>query len=524
MRSSILKLTLLIAAFLLPTSMNALAESDNALAELDEYIEKKEAFDNQKRQRINGYIKQAEKTADNKKKYDLYMKVADEYTLFKSDSAIIFYNKAYDTAMAAGNEGDAIYARIKKVRPEMIAGFYAEAQDEFRVIETMQIPEEILSDYYECGYRLYSFSLNSLEEGSSFYEKYNDNTIRFRKKWVSSLPEESDLRRLYEAEQLINDGNANKAKIILTDLIASLKSESNDYALACAFMSKIYKLQGNRRECIHYLALSAISDIQSSVKENQSIYELSIMLFEDRQIDKAYKYIFESLKDAAFCSAQMRVYKASGTIPIIESAQRKEMEAHDRMLMTYVMVSVFLLLGLGLTVFLLMKQMRKLSDTRRKLKDANMTKDEYMGQFLELCSIYMKRLDSFTKLVSRKLTSGQTEDLMKMIKSQKFSDEQHGTFYKEFDNAFLKIYTTFIDDVNALLREDQRIDIEEPGRLNTELRIYALMRLGIDDSSKIAEFLRYSVNTIYAYRNKMKNKAADRENFEETVMKIGVID
>ena len=156
--------------------------------------------------------------------------------------------------------------------------------------------------------------------------------------------------------------------------------------------------------------------------------------------------------------------------------------------------------------------------------NGGMTKDEYMGQFLELCSIYMKRLDSFTKLVNRKLVSGQVDDLVKMMKSQKFSDEQHSTFYKEFDNAFLKIYTTFVDDVNALLRPEERFEIEAPGSLNTELRIYALLRLGIVDSSKIAEFLRYSVNTIYAYRNKMKNRAIDRDSFEKNVMKICIID
>ena len=110
------------------------------------------------------------------------------------------------------------------------------------------------------------------------------------------------------------------------------------------------------------------------------------------------------------------------------------------------------------------------------------------------------------------------------MKSQKFSDEQPSTFYKEFDNAFLKIYTTFVDDVNALLRPEERFEIEAPGSLNTELRIYALLRLGIVDSSKIAEFLRYSVNTIYAYRNKMKNRAIDRDSFEKNVMKIGIID
>ncbi|HIR36980.1 MAG TPA: hypothetical protein IAC93_01240, partial [Candidatus Limisoma gallistercoris] len=175
-------------------------------------------------------------------------------------------------------------------------------------------------------------------------------------------------------------------------------------------------------------------------------------------------------------------------------------------------------------VLLLMKQMKKLSRARMKLKEANTTKDEYMGQFIELCSVYMRRLDSFTKLVNRKLTSGQIDDLIKTTKSIKFNEEQHREFYQAFDLAFLKIYTTFIDDVNALLRPEERIVVDTPGSLNTELRIYALYRLGIVDNSKIAEFLKYSVNTIYTYRNKMKNKATDRANFEDSIMKIGTIE
>lgn len=320
------------------------------------------------------------------------------------------------------------------------------------------------------------------------------------------------------------DGKQAVAKMILVDMIPSLRRDGNDFALACAFLAKIYRSEGKSEESVRYFALSAISDIMCAVKENKSILDLSMILYGEGDIDRAYRYIFTSLEDAAFCNAQMRVYNVSRLLPVIESQHREEVAEHERMLMMYIVVSFFLLIGLAVAVFYLVKQMKKLTRTRLKLKEANMTKDEYMGQFLELCSIYMKRLDSFTKLVNRKLVSGQVDDLVKMMKSQKFSDEQHSTFYKEFDNAFLKIYTTFVDDVNALLRPEERFEIEAPGSLNTELRIYALLRLGIVDSSKIAEFLRYSVNTIYAYRNKMKNRAIDRDSFEKNVMKIGIID
>lgn len=506
------------------SSVIAHATARDELDRLDHFIETKKSCDKIKQKRISDIKDSLAKENDPVRKFDILMRLGFEYTLFKADTAITYYNKAIMTAESSGDTIKALRARLKKVRPEMIAGFYAEAHDEFRQLGQSYIPDSLQSEFFECGYRIYSFALNSLEPGSQFYDNYYRNTEEYRKKWIESLPAESLTRRLYEVEQATWDGKAMMAKVLLGDLLSELKEDTNDYALACAFLAKILKSEDKIEDSMKYFALSAISDIKCSVKENQSLYELSMMLYRKGDIDRAYKYIFSSIEDAAFCNAQMRVYNASAMFPVIESAQREEVVSHERMLMTYIIISCILLIGLIITVLFLVKQMKKLTVARLNLKEANMTKDEYMGQFLELCSIYMKRLDSFTKMVNRKLTSGQVEDLIKTMKSTKFSEEQHGNFYKEFDNAFLKIYTTFVDDFNMLLRPDERIIIDTPGTLTTELRIYALLRLGINDSSKIAEFLRYSVNTIYTYRNKMKNKAVNRETFEEQVLKIGIIE
>ena len=523
------KFRLALSLFLLFVSVQtAVAVSVAELDSLDRYIGLKKMFEGKKYARID----KEKRAVASRSSFSSYMKLGEEYTLFKADSAIFYYDKA---AELASSPTDSLLVRLKKVHSEVIAGYYAEAYSDFKTISRMEIPDALLSEFYESGYRIYSFSLNGSAEGGLFYDRYYSNTVAFRKKWIESLPVSSNTRRLYEAEQAMADGKQAVAKMILVDLIPSLRRDGNDFALACAFLAKIYRSEGKSEESVRYFALSAISDIMCAVKENQSIFDLSMILYGEGDIDRAYRYIFASLEDAAFCNAQMRVYNVSGLLPVILALindhlarsffrTSEEVAEHERMLMMYIVVSFFLLIGLAVAVFYLVKQMKKLTRTRLKLKEANMTKDEYMGQFLELCSIYMKRLDSFTKLVNRKLVSGQVDDLVKMMKSQKFSDEQHSTFYKEFDNAFLKIYTTFVDDVNALLRPEERFEIETPGSLNTELRIYALLRLGIVDSSKIAEFLRYSVNTIYAYRNKMKNRAIDRDSFEKNVMKIGIID
>lgn len=488
---------------------------------LDKLITEKDHFDSMKHARIDSLKSLISSTSKDPNKF---IALGDEYTLFKADSAMLYYSKALDIAEETGDSELALYIRLRRIRPEMIAGFYAEAHDAYRQISQNGIPEKLLSDYYECGYRIYSFALNSAETGSSYHDRYYTLTNDFRQKWIASLPESSKVRQLYEAEQALWDKKYSKAKLIAGELLSELPETSNEYAIAAAILANLMKQQSNMAECMRYFALSAISDIKCSVKENNSIFELSLALFESDDIDRAYNYIFASIEDAAFCNAQVRVYNASRMLPVIEASHRDELARHETMLITYIIIVSILFIGLAITVLMLIRQMKKLSSARKKLHDANTTKDEYMGQFLDLCTVYMKKLDSFTKLVNRKLASGQIEDLAKMTKSSKFSEEQHQGFYSAFDLAFLKIYTTFVDDVNKLLRPEERFEIEIPNTLNTELRIYALVRLGISDSTKIAEFLKYSVNTIYTYRNKVKNKAINRADFEENIMKIGIIE
>ena len=492
---------------------------------LDEMIAKKTTFDKAKYARIDSLKTILNRSgSDNSVRLVCLEKLGDEFMLFKADSAIYYYTQAVVVADSLGDPGKSLQLKLKQLRPEMIVGFYSEVSSEYNSIDFNQLPDSLHSAYYECGYRIYSFALNSINRGSIYYNHYYNTTDQMRKKWIASLPEESMTRRLYEAEQALWDKKNVSAKLVLGDLLSELPETSNEYAIAAGLLATILNAEGKKEGSMKFYALSAISDLQCSVKENQSMYELSMLLYDKGDIERAYRYIFSSIEDAAFCNAQVRVYNASRMLPVIEGAHRAEVKSHENMLEAYIVIVSLLLIGLLITVFFLVKQMRKLSTARKKLHDANMAKDEYMGQFLELSSVYMKRLDSFTKLVNRKLVSGQVEDLLKMTKSARFSEEQHRGFYREFDNAFLKIYTTFVEDVNALLRPEERIIVPEPGMLTAELRIYALHRMGLEDNMKIAEFLKYSVNTVYAYRNKMRNKAIDRENFEKQIMQIGVID
>lgn len=184
---------------------------------------------------------------------------------------------------------------------------------------------------------------------------------------------------------------------------------------------------------------------------------------------------------------------------------------------------VLMMLLLIVALFLLRKEMKRMTLSQQHLRDANKIKEVYISQFLSLCSIYMDKLNQFNKMVTRKIATGKVDDLYKITKSGKFIEEQSKEFYEVFDNAFLHIYPDFVVGVNSLLRDEEQILLHEDEKLNTDLRILAFMRLGIEDSSQIAQILNYSVNTIYTYRNKLKNKAKSRETFESDVMKISSV-
>lgn len=176
--------------------------------------------------------------------------------------------------------------------------------------------------------------------------------------------------------------------------------------------------------------------------------------------------------------------------------------------------------------FLLSETNDKLTSAMSQLNDSNRVKDEYIGKFLSICSEYIDKLNNYRIKVNRKLKAGQHADLLRMTSSEQLKDDELKELFQNFDTVFLHLFPTFIDDFNALLQPSERINIDrDKKQLNTDLRIFALIRLGIDESSKIAEFLRYSPNSIYAYRARIKNKAAgNRDDFERLVKEIGIIE
>ena len=499
------------------------------LNRLDNELKIKDIYDNQKQSHIDSICSQLPTLHDDRKALCMeYCKIAKEYETFISDSALAYYDRAAIIAKELHDTTPAIQAGLGRIKVMSIMGFFHEAMTELNSIEQKGIPDALREEWLDCGRQLYSYIEAYTIQGNSqnmnpYLDMYIANQNRYRTEQLKLLPENSPRHKLFLAEQYYIDGNYKQSKNILNEIISSSNPDNNIYARATANMAVIRENEDNMDDAARYFAMSAIAAIRTSVKETTSLQKLALHLYKTGDIDHAYAYISASLADAVFCNARLRTAGISNITPLIDGAYKVQLNRKHKLLMFTALISTLLAIAfVGACIFLL-KQMRKLNATRQQLKQANSIKEEYIGHFLDLCSIYMDRLDNFCKTVTRKITAGQTEELIKMAKSSKFAEEQHKQFYENFDGAFLHIYPTFIDDFNKLLQPGEQITVKDPGKLTTELRIFAFLRMGVDDANKIAGFLHYSVNTIYAYRNKVKNKAIDREHFEENIMKIGTV-
>ncbi len=496
---------------------SVLSQLDNALQNQSVYMTQKEAAIDSLKSSLHA------PNLDQSRRFQLNYNLGKSYELFVTDSAMKYFDRSLLVADSLRNDAFKNEVYISKSMVLAVSGMYKEALELFDGINRNTLSDNQLVDYYNCGRQIYSF-LSTYTKAEPYVGEYEKKQYLYRDSILMVLPPNSFEYKLYEAEQQYGTGQHANAELILQTLLRQVAETSNIYARAAFTLATIYKDEGNDELYLYYLALSALSDVKASVKENAALQNLALYLYQKGDIARAYQYIKYSLDDAVFCNARLRAVEISTVLPVINAAyQMKAEEQRHQMLLFLILVS-FLSIFLIIALFWIYKQMKKLTSTKNKLRQANHIKEEYIGHFLNLCSLYIEKLDRFRSTVNRKIMAGQIEELLKITKSSQFASMEQKEFYASFDSAFLQIYPDFVSELNKLLQPNERFVLKSGELLNTELRIFAIIRLGIDDSSKIANFLHYSINTIYTYRNKVKSRAVDREKFEENLMKIGAVD
>ena len=525
------------------------SRADSLLLKLDQAIKERPIYMEQKELKLVELKRQLHRQIPDEERFAILGTLLDEYRSFNTDSALHMAEEREQIAIRLGNREYIDNARMNKADVLGMTGMYKEVMDLMRNIHIDRLPVDIHPYYYHIYRTVYGLMA---DYAVTAYEKklYTELTDKYRDSLLLVNKDNLLIHTLIQSDQYNVRNEYDKAIRLLTDYLALQKDYEHDVAICAYTLSESYRLKGDKEKEKEYLIVSAMADMKTAVREYISLRKLAVLLYQEGDIERAYSYVKICMEDAAACNARLRKLEILEIFPIINDAYQQKTEKQQEQ-MKWALVSISLLsLFLLLAIFYVYKQMKKVAAARREVIDANKRlkelndelhlsnaqlkeanhsiaensylKEEYIGRYMDQCSVYLEKMDNYRRSLGKIAATGNVEELYRNIKSSKFIEGELKEFYTNFDNTFLQLFPTFVEDFNALLADDEQISLKAGERMNTELRIFALIRLGITDSVKIAQFLRYSVTTIYNYRTKVRNKAAgDRDLLEQEVMTIG---
>lgn len=508
----------------------SLIQLDNELKHRDHYLEKRVSrLDSLKK------VRRGLEGKDTVAWLETTMEIAKGYNSFNNDSAIIYYTKGYDAALEIAtatppsplaSTADSLQAefRLRRATYMSLSGFVSDAVNEYEAVDTSRMNDGLKATYHESGRQMYYFISSYYGGWLETYDYWNNRSIESQRQLIPLLDPASNEYHLNLGEYFYNIREYARSREILLNLIGKIKKDSPTYAIATHILASIALTRGDRNEHLYFLTQSAIADTRQATLEMASLQELAGVLYQMDDKRRAHEYISVAMNNAVESRASVRMKKTTELLSLVEGDHNSQIALWRTWMYAIIAVLVMCMFALIVSIFFLRRQLTRVARMKQELQDANQTKDVYLSQFLSLCSIYMDKLKQFGKVVNRKISAGQVDDLYKLTKSGKFVEEQSADFYKVFDDAFLHIYPNFVESVNSLLRPEERIVLADDEQLNSDLRILAFIRLGIDDTTRVAQILNFSVNTIYAYRNRLRNRAINRATFESDIMAIGSLD
>ena len=513
---------------------------DAALAQRAHYVELKEKSLNE--------IKQGAKyVTSNEDKLKLYEQLANEYKAYEYDSAMTYVNKGLILAQKSNNIFFNKRFQLSQTRLLITRGFYAEAKEILQKIEPKEEPRDYQFLYYYTMYGLYN-NWSTYCENNEFSKNYDLKKVEYLKKAIELSPKK-DAFYYYLMGELYyfsNHPNNNKTIQYYKKALSMEKANSRLHAMTAFALSEVYQKANNLELMEHYLLVAAISDITSATKENVALQDIALFIYKHktRSLNNAQEYINLSLEDAYTYKSRLRRIEISSKLQLITNAYTDDIKTTNRLLNIALLVIILLLLGVGISSLFIRKKNRLLkqkkdeisatSDKMEKLngqlhlindelKDTNQKRERLVKVYIDLCYKNIERNQKLRTLAVRKIKANQSKELLSLLSSSSSTEKENKEFLTEFDKAFLSLYPTFVNELNQQLTESAHIQLKENGEMPPILRVCALLRLGITESSKIAGILSYSPQTVYNYRSILKNNAIDKEHFEENVLKLCMI-
>lgn len=508
---------------------------DSLLHTIDRSMDNAQRYVAVRERHITQLKGQYEEAVDDRKRYGIAYNLYESYKPFINDSAMFYLDQCIVLASRMNDARKVNECRAWLALRCSNTGMYDEA---LTILD--KVDETALSDW---GRGIYYYARTHVYGELAYYTRLSDMRIvydgqarHYRHLAVKTLPKHDNNRYQLLELALLADKNFKQSMALNNEWVKQVEKGSHPYALVTMYRYLEFKNINDTTRMMLWLAESVLADVTNGVMDQGSMWEMANQLMVMGDVDRAYRYIGYASDCATRFGSRQRLSQISPLLSDIARRYKTESEEYNRRLkMTLVVISVMTLLILASLLYVNRQRRRlaevsenlskvndRLQESNRQLQDANRVKEEYVGRFMRLCSNYVDRLDAFRRRVGRMLKNRQMDELNNLTHSTRFKDQELDELYANFDSAFLHLFPNFVDSFNELLKPEERVVLDDKMQLNTTVRIFALIRLGIDDSSKIAEFLHYSVNTIYNYRSRVKNASlVDRDIFEEKVKNIG---
>ena len=524
--------------------LNAKNTTFPTLEDLDKVVANQQIYTNARLRMLDSLKSDLRKADELHKKYAIEKELFAGYQSFVVDSALLYAQKKLSLAQRLNDAEELSYSYLDVASMLIKGGNYKEANEVLQRLNVRNASSNLRNYYYTVNQDLYT-TLQTVSLTANERKLYNEKSSLYKD---SILSLKLDPSVWVVTDRMMDKHRYKDALQILLKEYPTLNVDDRRMAYVAYSISDIYRLMGNREKEKQYLIVSAIADIKSAVKEYISLRRLATLLYEDGDIERSYLYMKRALEDAIYCNARLRVIEVSDIMPIINKAYEDKTQREKHVtLLALVSISVLSLMLIGL-VFLLRRQMKKLSITQRALRDKNAElyklndvlsktndalsesndslseasriKDMYIAQFMTECSTYIDKMELYRKQLRKVATTGSKTELLDILKSPTFIEKEVDAFFATFDATFLSLFPNFVHDFNQLLLPESQVVNKKDKRLNTELRICALIRLGISDNERLAAFLRCSKATIYSYRSRTRLKSLQPDLFEEQLMNL----
>lgn len=526
------------------------ADNDELYERLDSVIAHRTDYYVQKDKKIEQIKLGSAYVTDKKDKLQMYERLVKEYSPYIYDSAMVYTQKGIYLARQVNDSNCYKKFQIIKARLLVSRSFYIEAKE---ILDNIEVPptDRRLNYLYNCAQCALYFNLklstHDTEYGPRYdrlFHKYMDNALLY------SPQKDAQYYYMKGVQLAFSNSGVKDIEVCLSKAMSQLKPDSRLYGKSAFILAKVYGRHHQPELQERYLLLAAISDVMSATNENMALQEVALRLYK-HDVRKAQRYINVSLSDANVFSSRPRRIDLYSNMHTILSAYNHALENAGKWHIVLILSIIVLLLVIVVETMRIKRknnlmqqneknltaqteQTEQLSAINSKQKEANEeleklndeleqtnTKREYMAKaYISLCYLYIEKLENQRKMVIRKIKANQQKELLSILSSSKRTAEENQTFFSQFDSIFLSLYPSFVTELNTLLTPEAQVELKENNELTPSLRVAALIRLGITESSMIAGILSYSPQTIYNYRSALKNGAIDKDSFEENLQRL----